>query len=80
LLDVGNGYSKKGDDMNREDPTIPKGWEQVPDDELIVAGDMFWHPWRQEWRDYDRDYGLCTAGDYKNHGSTVIRKKETTDA
>ncbi len=66
--------------MNREDPTIPKGWEQVPDDELIVAGDMFWHPWRQEWRDYDRDYGLCTAGDYKNHGSTVIRKKETTDA
>ena len=66
--------------MSSEGPTIPEGWEQLPDDELIAAGHMYWHPWQQEWRDYDLHYGICTAGDYKNHGATVIRKKETADA
>lgn len=65
-------------DMNREDPAIPPGWEQVPDEETITAGHMYWHPWRMQWCDYDRSYGICTAGDYKKHGSIVIRKKEST--
>ena len=66
--------------MNRDDPAIPPGWERVPDDELIVAGHGYWHPWRQEWREYDLQHGICTAGDYRKHGAMVIQKKETTDA
>ena len=63
--------------MNRYDRAIPEGWERVPDDEKIVTGHMYWHPWRQEWRDYDYQYGICTAGDYRKHGAMVIRKKVT---
>lgn len=66
--------------MSRDDSAILEGWEQVPDDELIVAGHMYWHPWRVEWAPYDLKYGICTAGDYRKHGAMVIRKKETTDA
>ncbi len=78
MLDVGNGYSKKGDDMNREDPAIPEGWEQVPGDQKLQVGDMYWHPWRLKWEDYDMQYQLLDASDYYNDGSMVIRKKVTT--
>jgi hypothetical protein len=64
--------------MSSEDPTIPEGWERVPSDQLIIEGDMFWHPWYRKWQEHYSAYRQCTARDYEVNGSKVIRKKETT--
>lgn len=64
--------------MNREDPAIPEGWERVPDDQKLRVGDMYWHPWRSKWENYDKQYQLLDASDYYAEGSMVIRKKEST--
>jgi hypothetical protein len=64
--------------MSSETPTIPEGWERVPSDQLIVAGDMYWHPWYRKWKDHDSSHKQYKARDYEIEGATVIRKKETT--
>ena len=64
--------------MNRDDPAIPPDWERVPDDQRLRDGDMYWHPWSLKWTDYDGQYQILIANDYREGGSEVIRKKETT--
>jgi hypothetical protein len=57
---------------------IPERWERVPSDQLIIEGDMFWHPWHSKWNEVTCLHAGTLAVTYEAFGSPVIRKKETT--